>query len=310
MEKMKTSFEHATVRWEKRGLFIRPDKRLFWAKTHAMIPTPENISDDLFKIYFSGRDKDNRSHIGYAVIDLSEPVRILEYSKDPILYPGELGCFDDNGVTPSCVIDINGKKHLYYIGWNPGSTVRLHLFGGLAISRDEGITFERWSKAPIIERCRVDPFLNTAPFVVRHKDEYRMYYVSGTGWRHRDLPRYNIKLALSKDGKEWRREGQVCIDFSDDSENALARPYVIYEDGVWKMWFAHKGDAYRLGYAESEDGITWQRQDEFAGLTVSPEGFDSEMVEYAAVVNHKGRRFMFYNGNNYGYDGIGLAVEA
>jgi len=33
------------------------------------------------------------------------------------------------------------------------------------------------------------------------------------------------------------------------------------------------------------------------------------MIEYAAVVKHNGRHFMFYNGNNYGYDGIGLAVE-
>jgi hypothetical protein len=34
------------------------------------------------------------------------------------------------------------------------------------------------------------------------------------------------------------------------------------------------------------------------------------MVEYAAVVKHEGRYLMFYNGNNYGFDGIGLAVGA
>ena len=101
----------------------------------------------------------------------------------------------------------------------------------------------------------------------------------------------------------------VESDFANDSENALARPYVIYEDGVWKMWFAHKSKMYRLGYAESEDGVNWERRDEFAVLDVSNSGWDSEMVEYAAVVNYKGQHFMFYNGNNYGYDGIGLAIE-
>jgi len=304
--KMKTS---TITKWTKRGLLVRPKKSLFWAKSHAMIPTPEKLTGSLFKIYYSGRDRENRSHIGFAILDLSEPIRVLEYADEPVVSPGDLGCFDDNGVTPSCVIDINGEKYLYYIGWNPGSTVRVHLFGGLAISRDGGKTFNRWSRAPVIERSRTDPFLNTAPWVVRYKNEYRMYYVSGTGWRHRDLPRYNIKIAFSSDGKEWRREGHVCIDFADASENALARPYVIFEEGVWKMWFAHKGEAYRLGYAESEDGLVWERKDGCAGLTVSREGFDSEMVEYAAVIKHNERKHMFYNGNDYGYDGIGLAVE-
>lgn len=75
------------------------------------------------------------------------------------------------------------------------------------------------------------------------------------------------------------------------------------------MWFSHKGTTYRLGYAESEDGITWHRRDEYAGLDVSETGWDSEMVEYAAIVRYKDQHFMFYNGNNYGYDGIGLAIE-
>lgn len=274
-----------------------------------MIPTPESMGAGVFRIYYSGRNDQNQSHIVWADVNLNDPFCVIGYSAAPVLYPGDLGCFDDNGVTPSCVIALdNGEKALYYIGWNPGSTVRMHLFGGLAISNDGGETFNRWSRAPIIERSRTDPFLNTAPWVVRVGDEYRMYYVSGCGWRHKDLPRYNIKLARSKDAKVWQREGHICIDFKDSSENALARPYVIFEEGVWKMWFAHKGEAYRLGYAESADGIVWERRDDLVGIDVSASGFDSDMIEYAAVVTYGGRHFMFYNGNNYGIDGIGLAV--
>lgn len=274
-----------------------------------MIPTPQMLDGSLVRLFFSSRDGSNRSHIGFATIDLNDDGKVVDYAPGHVLAPGELGCFDDNGVTPSCVREIDGRLYLYYIGWNPGSTVRMHLFGGLAISEDGGKTFERWSRAPIIERCLVDPFLNTAPWVVDTGDGYRMYYVAGCGWRHKDLPRYNIKLAHSSDGKVWHRDGHVCIDFKDESENALARPYVIFENSVWKMWFAHKGEGYRLGYAESLDGLTWQRRDEFAGLNVSPAGFDSDMVEYAAVVSYRGQHFMFYNGNNYGFDGIGFAVE-
>ena len=298
------------INWIKQGLFIRPQRDKWWSLTHAMIPTPEDRGGGIFRIYYSGRNAENQSCITWAEVDLNLPYRVLGYSQTPILLPGSLGCFDDNGVTPSCLINFpNGDKGLYYIGWNPGSTVRMHLFGGLAVSSDGGMTFNRWSRAPIIERCPTDPFLNTAPWVLPVGNEYWMYYVSGCGWIHKDLPRYNIKLARSSDGKIWRRDGHVCIDFKDSSENALARPYVIIEDGLWKMWFGHKGDSYRLGYAESSDGLTWVRRDELAGIEVSATGFDSEMIQYAAIVKHDGQRFMFYNGNNYGFDGIGMAVE-
>ncbi len=299
------------IKWKKTGLFIEPNKSNWWSRSHAMIPTPDNLGNGIFRIYYSGRSEANQSHITWADVDLNQPpYKLLGYSERAVLLPGELGCFDDNGVTPSCVLDIgNGEKALYYIGWNPGSTVRMHIFGGLALSDDGGQTFNRWSRAPIIERCPTDPYLNTAPWVVKTETEFRMYYVSGSGWINKDLPRYNIKMARSRDGKNWRRDGHVCIDFLDDSENALARPYVVFEDDVWKMWFAHKGSAYRLGYAESMDGVDWVRRDEWAGLDVSSDDFDSEMIEYAAVVKYKEKHFMFYNGNNYGFDGIGLAVE-
>ena len=136
-----------------------------------------------------------------------------------------------------------------------------------------------------------------------------MFYVSGTEWKHKDLPRYNIKTCLSRDGKSWSRDGKVAINFKNNQENALARPYVLKEKSLWRMWFSHKGPAYRLGYAESRDGLHWKRNDLIANLKPSTEGFDSEMIEYAAVVKYKGRHFMFYNGNNYGREGIGLAVE-
>jgi predicted GH43/DUF377 family glycosyl hydrolase len=273
-----------------------------------MIPTPLRLEKSLVRIYFSGRNDNNQSHIGWALIDLND-LRVVECSAEPVLRPGPLGCFDDNGVTPSCVVSDKGETLLYYIGWNPGSTVRMHLFGGLAISRDQGQTFERWSNAPIIERTRANPYLNTAPFVLKDGDRWRMYYVGGTGWLHRDLPRYNIQIAESADGRHWTREGKTAIPFGSEDENALARPFVLNEDGVYKMWFAHKGAAYRMGYAESHDGLQWERDDSFGALDVTAGQFDSEMVEYFAVVPHEGRKIMFYNGNDYGRNGFGVAIE-
>ncbi|MGZ3689184.1 MAG: hypothetical protein ACXWPM_00920 [Bdellovibrionota bacterium] len=296
------------TKWKKFDRLVTPKRELWWMQTHAMCPTPERLSETEYRVYFSGRDEKNRSHIGYCVLDLREPRKILEFSREPVLAPGELGCFDDNGVTPSSIVQVGDRRHLYFLGWNPGSTVRMHLFGGLAIS-ERGGPFVRYSRAPIIERCRVNPFLNTAPFASRVGDSWKLYYVSGVGWVDKDLPRYNIQVATSKDGLEWQRDGIVCIDFKDPSENALARPWVIHEDGVYKMWFAHKGAEYRMGYAESLDGLKWERNDALAGIDVTPGSWDSTMLEYASVIVSQGRKYMFYNGDNYGRDGFGLAIE-
>jgi hypothetical protein len=299
-------FSHRIV-WTKAGLVITPQQELWWMRTHAMIPTVEQLDFPLVKVYFSGRDEKNRSHIGYAVLDMDRNGALVDFSPEPVLGLGELGTFDDNGVTPSCVVRDGHHTLLYYIGWNKGATVRMHLFGGLAISEDGGRTFKRWSRAPVLERIDIEPFLNTAPWVVRDGESWRMYFVAGVGWVHRDLPRYHLRMATSKDGRTWRREGHVVIDFAGPDENALARPCVLKDGAIWRMWFAHKGEAYRLGYAESHDGVSWIRRDDLAGIDVSKDGFDNEMIEYGAVFRHRDRYAMLYNGNNYGFGGVGLA---
>ena len=100
--------------WKKLGLFIESQCDKWWSLTHAMIPTPEELGQGIFRVYYSGRNANNQSHITWADVDLNEPYHVIGHSDDPILSPGQLGCFDDNGVTPSCVIDLpTGEKALY-----------------------------------------------------------------------------------------------------------------------------------------------------------------------------------------------------
>ena len=298
------------MKWDKQGLIIKPSGEYPWMVSHAMLPIPEWRHDDVFRIYFSGRDANNRSLTGYAEIDLNCPHQILNMSKQEILGLGDLGCFDDSGVTPSWIVNNGGKKYLYYVGWNRRSTVRMAEVAGLAVSEDNGESFERVFKVPILDRTNDEPLtLNAATCVLFDQGRWRMWYVSGLEWVHADLPRYRIKYAESEDGQTWHRPGIVCIDFASESEHGLARPCVLFEDGIYKMWYSYKGLNYRIGYAESADGIIWTRLDHEVGIDVSSSGWDSEMIEYAYVFNHKGRKYMLYNGNNYGYDGIGLAVS-
>ena len=117
-----------------------------------------------------------------------------------------------------------------------------------------------------------------------------------------------IKYAESNDGISWKRDGRIALNFKNDQEYAMSRPFVIKESGIYKMWYSYRGDAYRIGYAESSDAIQWNRKDELVGIDVSAGDWDSETVEYPFLFDHKGQRYMFYNGNAYGKTGFGLAV--
>jgi hypothetical protein len=303
--------ENITI-WEKYGLIIKPQKRLWWMQTHAMVPTVGCIEGSLCRVYFSGRDNKNRSHIGYAVIDLDDLSKTPEYSREPVLSLGDLGCFDDNGVTPCWIINYGSKKYLYYVGWNRKSTVRMGLLTGLAISDDGGESFERVSRAPILDRTSDEPYsILTGPTILIENGLWRLWYVSCLGWVHEDLPMYNIKYAESRNGIEWERKGIVCIDFKSFDEHSLARPCVIKENNMYKMWYSYKGEHYRIGYAESDDGIRWERMDAKSGIDVSESqsDFDSVMIGLCYVFTYKGTKYMLYNGNNYGYGGVGLAFQ-
>ena len=138
-----------------------------------------------------------------------------------------------------------------------------------------------------------------------------MWYVSGTAWSATpDGPKhaYHIRYAEASDALEWRRLGHVSIDYAGRDEYAFARPCVLRDPDVYRMWYAVRGTAYRIGYAESVDGLTWRRLDDHRGLLPGAEGWDSEMVAYPWVFDAEGSRYMLYNGNGFGRTGVGLAV--
>jgi hypothetical protein len=299
--------------WIKKGLLIQPDKDVWWWQSHAMLPTIDHIKDDLYNVYFSGRDKNNVSQIGCAEVSVGKgEIKLNKIYGTPSLENGQRGCFDDNGVTPSCIINSDNEKKLYYIGWNSGNTTtRMSLIMGLAVSVDGGKTFKRNSRAPLLNPTDKEPFnIATAPCVLKDGESWHMWYVSGEGWLSKDLPIYNIKYAHSRDGYTWARDGHVCIDFESKNETALARPWVVKQGNVFKMWFSYKDPAigYRIGTATSDNGINWSRNNS-SGICVSDKGWDSEMIQYTCVFEHQDFTYMLYNGNNYGENGIGYAIK-
>jgi hypothetical protein len=295
--------------WVKHGLILEPAHQAAWIVTHAALPVLLPLGERE-RLYFSSRDSTGRSHIGYVELSLDRPRDLLATASVPVLAPGPLGAFDDAGVTTSCIVDHGGRLHLYYTGWCLGTSVPFYLNAGLAHSDDGGRTFHRASPAPLLDRTSVDPYLTASPWVIVENGTWRMWYVSGTGWsespagpRHR----YHIKYAESRDGLRWDRQGVVCIDYDSPDEHAFGRPCVLRHGERYRMWYSYRGERYRIGYAESTDGIAWTRLDATNVVDVSDTGWDSEMTTYPLVVRRGDRLHMLYNGNGYGRTGIGLA---
>lgn len=297
--------------WKKHGLLFGPNEFPPWVSSHASVPIPEVIDDNTVRVYFSGRDQHQRSRPGNFTFELSSlQVKPRSISEQPLMELGSLGSFDEDGVMASCLVPTESTARLYYIGWNKGVTVPFRNSIGLAQQLVEG-GFSRQFSGPILERSALEPHFVASCFV--HKASpvnWKMWYLSCTEWtqtqrgpRHR----YHIKYAESSDGINWNRDGIIAIDYKDDDEYAISRPWVIRDGEVWKMWFSARGKRYRIGYAESGDGVCWERLDHKVGIDVSNSGWDSDMIEYPALFDLAGSRWMLYNGNGYGRSGIGIA---
>ena len=68
-----------------------------------------------------------------------------------------------------------------------------------------------------------------------------------------------------------------------------------------------KENGYIIGYAWSKDLINWVRENDRAGIDVSEEGWDSQMVSYPHVFELNNKIYMMYLGNQVGKTGFGIA---
>lgn len=301
------------MKWNKKGRIYVPDGSRSWARWYAFPPTPYFISDDVLRIYIGCCDENMVGRAGFVDVSAANPSEILQVSENPVLDIGTPGAFDENGLLPTSVLKVDDRMYMYYVGYQLGMKVRYFQFEGLAYSEDGGNTFKRRLKVPVIDRSDAELLNRTSAFIRRRADgTFEMWYVGGSEWttvNGKALPMYNIRYLTSPDGIAWGPEGRVCVDLKDEDEHALGRPYVIEHDGLQKMFFARRTRSkdYRLGYAESKDGLNWVRKDDEVGIDVSESGWDSEMISYPSVVRYKDRFYLFYNGNNLGETGFGYA---
>lgn len=301
------------IKWEKLGQVFVPSGQKEWMKTHAAVPIAQKNDDNTIKVYFSARNSFNQSRIGWVTLNSQDDFSIVEVADDPMLEPGLPGYFDADGVMGCDLVTINNRKYLYYIGWNTGEKVPFRNAIGLAHADYKEERFIKYSSGPLLDRSIYDPCFVASCCVRKIGDTYYMYYLSCVEWeKHEEVFRhkYHIKIAISDDGIRWDRTGKVAIDFKNADEYAISVPRVHFINGKYRMWYSFRGgnNTYRIGYADSEDAIEWVRKDHLAGINVSKEGWDAEMICYPYIFEQGGKWFMLYNGNGYGKTGFGIAV--
>lgn len=312
-------------KWKKRGRVFIPQevKDRDWLKSFAQAPAVLQF-DDFIRVYFScrpGPDENGQyvSYSAYLDLDRKDLFKILRIAKEPVFKLGARGCFDEFGTYPTSVIRKDGDVWAYYAGWTRCESVPFNVAIGAGISKNDGETFEKIGNGgPILSYSTNEPFVISGPKIRYYNGKYYLFYIAGSKWipnNGKPEPVYKIRMAYSKDGLSWDKADKDLIESKLGEDEAQASPDVFFANGKYHMFFCYryglnyrgKEHGYRIGYASSEDLINWERDDTKAGIDVSEEGWDSEMISYPHVFELEGKIYMMYLGNAVGKEGFGLA---
>lgn len=298
------------MKWGKLGLIYQPRAVHPKLSSHAANPLPVHLDGDVYRMFFSSRDAENRSSVGHVDLDIIRR-EIVTVSDRPVFQHGPPGSFYEHGVSIGNCYDVGGKTYMLFMGWQ--RPLQGHWrgdIGRLIVGSD--LTLQLESNMPFMGSDAVDPISLSYPWVVRTGDTYAMWYGSTRTWEAGNGEMVHvINHATSLDGDHWERRG-LAIPFELGVAQAFSRPTVVgSETDGYDMWFSYRsgtGQSYRIGYARKEPRAPWELRLAETGIDVSVSGWDSEMIEYPFVFDHKGQRFMLYNGNGNGRTGIGLAI--
>ena len=303
--------------WERRGLLVEPGFGTA-GFSHASHPVVVPRGEGNYLLIFSMRDQNKQSHLFSSSISVTQGKIELVNSATLRLSPGEKGTFDSEGLLGCCAVSTDNGELLYYTGWNNLGDGSWLCDTGLATVSPETGEIARKFAGPVMSRGVANPLFAAGTSVIMESGKFRSWYNRGISWvinpQGQSVARYGIFYAESEDGIDWQYSGQQSIQFLDEQEHSFGRPCVVRLESGYHMWFGHRGSEsnplYRLGYAESADGITWSRNDKQAGI--EPSGrvgdFDCNAVTYPYAFRHRESLFMVYNGDGYGATGIGYAV--
>lgn len=314
--------------WLKLGQIFNPNDHSIPQGGGGFAQSPQAlVFEEFVRIYFSTRAVDSTGGkviSNIAFVDFEKDLRtIIRVSEHAVIERGALGCFDEHGIFPVNVLRVGGLIYAYTCGWSRRVSVSVETAIGLAISHDQGNTFQRVGNGPVMGATLHEPNLVGDAFVQVVGDTFHMWYIFGAGWRtypESGNPErtYKIGHAVSRDGVHWdKEEGRQIIDSVLGVDECQALPTVVEIGGAHHMFFCfrHASDfrtnpkrGYRIGHAHSTNLKDWTRDDASMQIETSADGWDSEMLCYPHAFSCDGRIYLLYNGNAFGREGFGAAI--
>jgi hypothetical protein len=293
--------------WRKLGRVLQASGAPL-SRSHVMLPTPWVMGDRL-RVFYASCDDDLRGRIFFADFAPEPPFPLIAASPEPVFDVGPAGAFDCDGVNPSQVIETDGDLALLYIGWRRGPAAEPYtLFAGLAVSRDQGLSFTRRAE-PLLPPRPGERLFRTAPFIDHDGDGYRLLYIGGDGFVEgeggRRTPVYSLMEQRSAGLWDW--DGPARALMSPDvaaGEVGFGRPVITPERRLMVSLRTLAG--YRL--VETDLEFDPQTRPPLSPVIPPPLGaWEAEMTCFGAPCIVGANEVLVYNGDGYGRTGMGLA---
>lgn len=300
------------MKFVKKGLIFSITQKSWWMDNSTLTPTPFLLNEKTLRIYCSIRDAEGMGRIGYVDVEANNPSKILKVSSEPVLDIGKPGCFDDNGMILGDVVRNGDEVRMYYVGFQLVKKVKFLAFSGLAISKDNGETFTKISKTPIMDRSDNAIYIRAIHSVLKENNRWKIWYSTGSEFANINgtpFPCYNVRYTESEDGINFTdKVGLPCLDVRENEYRLGRSRFIkIKDEDILFYTYSTKDRAYHAGIAKTKDGINWQRIDEEFYFKKSESGWDSKEICYPAPIVFGNKVYIFYTGNDYGLSGFGYA---
>ena len=246
---------------------------------------------------------------GYATS--TDGLHWTRHPANPIMVPGPLGSPEANFVYPPYVLFDGQQFRMWYSA---------HDFEEWSINyatSTDGVVWDKYPANPLMRAAhdgRWDENFISEPSVLWNGQRFEMWYNGGS----ERTSTLRVGYAWSDDGLAWHKwePDEWVLDVGplgawDDF--SVARVHVLCDGERYQMFYeGHDVASWRLGYAWSEDGVTWHKDaDNNPILDLgSPGAFDSATAAEPYVIFDGETYWLYYSG----YDGdkyrIGLATAS
>jgi hypothetical protein len=245
-----------------------------------------------------------------------------KFTGNPVLKPGRktpgspIGN-DYYNVSDPCVIKAGGAYKMWYTSSGPSAVSAVNHANISYAESPDGIAWEKFEENPVLDMSpgSWDAFAVETVSVLIDAAEpdpgrrYKAWYAGRTSDAPGN-PGYDIGYAWSPDGKAWTKRGSPVLVRGTGGawdNRFLEGPTVIKDGGIYKMWYAAMdGEANGqasdgkvcIGYAESDNGIDWDKHGDPVMLTGGSGAWDSVTVQDPSALKIDGSYYLWYGGKS------------